>query len=354
MEIRKQTISTAKGKLPTRVEQPKAEPDNPGIVRDIFQKTMGVASAAFRIPTNLISGTIVGGVQGARKGASSDHEVSPVSTAVGQVALNTVQGQVNAAITGFMVGGPVGMATSMAMDAAGAGAGIYLFVKNGSAKEVGERLAKAIDSKVKPGEGAIKGALKGMGAGAVSSVKAAAVTGFREGKGSGAGLIEGLSAAKEQLGTTSAPKGSFLKSSMRSVLGVANGLLALPAGAVLPLLTSSDEKKAPGLVGRLALSSASGAAVCAAVGSLGGPVGTIVGASFGAVLGLASPAKSKRFSQNVLTAVSRMKKQSSDLGSDIANNNRNLITTAILGATAGATNAWNHTVSPRKKSALGQ
>ena len=310
---------------------------------------MGVASAAFRIPTNLVSGTIVGGYQGARKGANADYKISETGTAVGQVALNTVQGQLNAAVTGFMVGGPIGMATSMAMDAVGAGAGIYLFVKNGSAKEVGERLTKAIDDKVKPGEGRFKGLLKGMGAGAVSSVKAAAVTGFREGKGSGAGIIEGVKAAREQLEVTARPKGKFLKSAARTLLGVTNGLLALPAGAVLPMVTSLETKKAPNLAARLALSSASGAAMGGAIGSLGGPVGAVVGASVGAVIGLASPAGRKKFADKVLTSVSRMKKQSDDLGSDIANKNRDLLTTAILGATAGATNAWNMSVAPRNR-----
>ena len=109
--------------------------------------------AAGRLPTNVASGLVVGGVQGFRKGSGKTEETSPVSTAIGQVSLNTLWGQAYAGATGFLIGGPVGMAANMAMDAIGAGAGIYVFVKNGSAKEVGKRMADAVDSAVKKDDG---------------------------------------------------------------------------------------------------------------------------------------------------------------------------------------------------------
>lgn len=321
----------------------------PGPVQDLFEKGMGVAAAAFRIPTNLVSGALIGGYYGLRKGLSADYQIKPGETAVAQVALNTAQGQLNAALTGFVIGGPVGMATNMALDAMGAVSGVYVFVKGGSAAEVGRRLSNAIDKGVKPGEGGTKGALKGLAAGAVSSVKAAAVTGFAEGKGGAAGTLEGASAALEQLESTRKPTGKLLGIAARSTLGVAGSLLSLPAGAAIALTAGKGPKKTPSLLKRLAIASASGMMTGAAVGLLGGPLGMAIGAGTGAVAGLVGPAAKKPFADYVLTAASRIKQRSDDLGSSIANTNREITSTAITGAAAGITKAWNDLTKPWAK-----
>jgi hypothetical protein len=351
IEIAKHIKRTPSAKVKSPSQRGEPDAHKPGLVRDMFEKTTGVASAAFRISTNLVSGTFIGGFHGARKGGNPDYEISPSGTAVGQVALNTVQGQANAAITGFMVGGPPGMATSMVMDAVGAGTGVYFFVKNGSAKEVGKRLADAIDQRVEPGEGVLKGMAKGAGAGAVSAVKAAAITGFREGKGSAAGMVEGSGSALRQFGLTRAPKGSLLHGAFKSTVGVVTGLLAAPVGAVLPLLASPEKREMPSLAKRLSISAASGAVTGAAMGSIAGLPGMVVGATLGTLINLAGPSTSKEFAAKVLSAVRRTNRESDDLGSLIANENRNLTKAVMVGAVAGGTKAWNAVVREESKPA---
>ena len=88
-----------------------------------------------RIPTNLISGGLTGAAQGYSRGGDEKYETSPAKTAITQVVLNTLQGQMIAGASGFSVGGLPGMVTSMFLDAMGAGAGVYMFVKGGSAKK---------------------------------------------------------------------------------------------------------------------------------------------------------------------------------------------------------------------------
>ena len=302
--------------------------------------------AAGRLPTNVASGLVVGGVQGFRKGSGKTEETSPVSTAIGQVSLNTLWGQAYAGATGFLIGGPVGMAANMAMDAIGAGAGIYVFVKNGSAKEVGKRMADAVDSAVKKDDGAAMGTIKGMGAGGWASMKAAAVTGWREGKGTGAGLVDGTKAAWDSLQLTRLPKEGLLKSGLKATAGIATAALALPAGAVLALATPVAERETPGLLKRLAIAGATGAATGAAVGFLGGPVGMAVGAGIGAAVNLIGPAGSKKLATRVMTAVRRTEKKKDELGSDIANNNRAMFSKSIQGSFAAASQAWNISVKP--------
>jgi len=314
----------------------------PGLIQDIFEKTMGVAGAAFRIPTNLVSGAMVGGYQGYRKGDDQEYEATAKGSATGQIAINTVQGQVQAAVSGLLVGGPAVMATNMALDAMGAGTGLYFFIKNGSAEEMGKRLSETVNEKVKSGEGGGKGLLKGAVFGGATSVKTAAITGYREGKGSAAGLVEGLQGAWAQLEVTRHPKGSFLRNSLRTAAGVTTGLLAAPTGAVLALLTpEKEEGKVPGLGTRLAVSAASGAVTGAAVGAVAGPVGMLVGAGIGMGLNLIGPASKKDFAKKVARDLRRAKKKSDDLGSDIANKNRDLFRSIAVGIASGASRAWN-------------
>lgn len=315
-------------------------------VRDLFEKSVGVVSAATRIPTNLVSGTLVGGFNGFRRGLDPEFSVDPTHTAFAQVALNTLQGQVQAGVTGFLIGGPVGMATNMVLDAAGAGVGAYSFVKGGSAKEVGRRLTTAVESKVEPGEGSLKGLAKGVAAGATASVKAAAATGFQEGRGTASGLIEGLSDVKKEFGQFQGPVGNRLKQAVRSALGVVGAVLSAPAGAALAVGFSAKTEQAPGPLVRLGIATASGTALGGAIGfAVGGPVGLALGAGIGTVVGLASPARAEEFSQNVLDSAHRARSDNSDLGSEIANKNQSLVQSAVIGAAAGVVQGWNSSVT---------
>jgi hypothetical protein len=247
-----------------------------------------------------------------------------------------------------MLGGPAGAITNMALDGLSAGPGVYVFIKGGSAEETGGRLSTAINDAVKPGSGVTVGLAKGIGAGVVSSVKAAAVTGFREGKGAASGLIEGTSALPGEFAKLKKPKGPLLRSAFASVVGVSSAVVSGAAGAVLPLV-SGEEKKPPGLLKRMLVSGATGAATGAAIGAVGGPIGMIAGGGVGMLLSLAGPAPTTEFAKNVLDSVESQDRNDDDLGSEIANNNQSLFQSVFVGFSSGVAHGWNAIVAPPEK-----
>lgn len=287
----------------------------------------------------------MGGVQGARKGLSPDAVVDPSSTAVGQVTLNTIQNTIISAVTGMAVGGPVGAAVNVATDAVGSGAGVYMFVKNGSAKVVGQELASAIDAKVKPGEGAFKGMFKGAIAGGKSGVKSAAKTGFREGKGTTAGIIDGLRETNKEFARAKAPKRNVVLAALGTALGVTRAALSAPTGVVLSLFykpTEPNRELEPAT--RLAVAGATGAATGAALGMPAGPVGMIVGAGIGLVANLLGPGSKDGLRHRVHRSMRRVQRGNDDMGTDVANNNRNMFQGFIVGGLAGARHGWDSVV----------
>jgi hypothetical protein len=328
-------------KLPEKTE----EKEGRGAIREMFEGTVGLANAAYKIPASIVSGAVVGGYHGVRKGLDRDYEVSARKAAISHITVSTIQGQLQAGVVGFLLGGPAGAITNMALDSLSAAPGVFVFIKGGSAEETGSRLSTAINNGVKPGQGAVTGLAKGVGAGVVSSVKAAAVTGFREGKGMASGLIEGTSALPGEFAKLEKPKGPLLRSAMASGIGIASSVLSGAAGAVLPLI-SGEEKKSPGLLKRLAVSGATGAATGAAIGAFGGPVGMAVGGGVGMLLSLAGPAPRQDFAEKVLDSVRSQDRNDDDLGSEIANNNQSLFQSVFVGFSAGATNGWNAIVAP--------
>ena len=319
------------------------QPDHkPGLVRDVFERTSGTVAALLKIPTNLVSGTLVGAYQGLRKGRHPKHKISPEGTAVGQVSLNTIQGSVGAGLTGFLLGGPIGALTNIALDAVNASAGVYVFVKNGSAKEVGARLSEAIDQNVKPGQGALSGSGRGAVAGGVSAVKAAASTGFREGKGLSSGILDGLKNSAKEFREFHIPKTGLLKGSLKTLSGVLKASLALPAGIGLSLAIDpqSPQESVP-LAKRLLIAGSAGAVAGLAAGFVLGPVGWAVGATTGAALSLLGPASRKTFSKRLKASLRRATEDDTHLGSEIANKNRNMGQALVIGGISSIKNGWN-------------
>lgn len=309
---------------------------------------MGVANAAYKIPATIVSGAVVGGYQGIRRGLDKNYEVTPRSAALSHISVSTAQGQLQAAVLGFMIGGPAGAITNMALDGLSAGPGVFVFIKGGSAEETGDRLASAFNKNIKPGEGVLTGLAKGIGTGVVSSVQAAAVTGYREGKGMASGLVEGTTAVPKEFGKVKGPRGPLLRTAVASTVGVASSVLSGATGAVLPLV-SGEQKEAPGIVKRLAVTAASGAAVGVLAGSFGGPIGMAIGGGVGMLLNLAGPAPKKEFAAKVLDSVKQQNQEPGDLGSEIANNNQSMFQSVFVGFASGATNGWNAVVASPEK-----
>lgn len=289
---------------------------------------------------------MVGAVQGARKGHDPNATPQAESTAFGQVALNVIQGTIISGVTGMMVGGPVGAVVNVATDAVNSGAGVYVFVKNGSAKVVGQDLAEAINKSVKPGEGLLKGMVKGAFTGGVTGLKTAAKTGFREGKGITAGIIDGVGEVNKEFARVKPPRKNLLKAAAGVALGAAQAVLSAPTGLALSFFYNRKDPDATlKPAARMAIAGATGAATGAAIGSLAGPVGAAVGACVGAVTNLVGPASKKIFQQRVNRSLRRVRRKNSDMGNDVSNNNRNMVQGIIVGSVAGARHGWDSGVS---------
>lgn len=322
-------------------------PHQPGAVRDFVEKTGGVIGAVTRVPGSFVSGLLVGGLHGRRRGADSDYQTDPLAAATGLVVCKAAQGLVTGMATAYMVLGPLGAAASLVKETAGSTFSTYMFIKGGSAGEMGRRVAADIDGSVDNGDGAVKGLFKGAWAGGISAAKGAAVTGYYEGRAATSGTLQGLSQVKTEFSEAQAPRGGGpLARTAKRVAAAVAAVISAPAGLAHGLLANRQEQSQElSTVKRLSIAAANGAVVGAAVGLLGGPVGAAVGGAVGAVLGLLSPAASKKFAQGIVQSMARAKAKDTDLGHDIANRRRDLVQSVIVGSAAGARQGWDAVAS---------
>lgn len=341
MDAAKQTIYPPRP-VPARVApQPVPPQHDPSPIRDVVEKTVGVINAVGRIPQSLLSGVAVGGYQGARKGASADYVISPKSVATGLVVSNALQSIAQGAIGGYLLLGPAGAMANAAKEAGQAGFNTYLFVKGGSAKEMGEEMAQAINAKVVSGTGGVEGGFKGALAGSVSGVKSGAKTGFQEGRATASGAIEGLKEIPREFKEAGGLKGPWWKRVVGTVTGVLSAAFAAPAGLAMSLLKGKDGDKEVSTGARLAVSAASGAVIGGLAGSFAGPIGIAIGAGIGAVASLLGPSSKAAFEDQTEASLKRAKADDGDMGSEVGNHRRDLVQKVITGAASGARQGWD-------------
>lgn len=314
---------------------------DPGTLRDIVEKTVGVANAVFRAPSSLLSGLVVGSYQGARKGANAEFQVKPESVALGVVISNAVQSVAKGMVGGYLLLGPAGAIANSAKEVGQSGFSLYLFVKGGAAKVVGQDMATAINAKVETGEGGFEGAYHGALAGGVSGVKAGVKTGYQEGRAAASGVLEGLKEIPREFSAARELKGPFWKRALAVASGAITAALAAPAGLALSLLKGKDGEKEVPTAGRFVVAAASGALMGGLAGSLLGPVGILVGAGVGAVAGLLGPAPRKGFEAKVASSLQRAKADDGDMGSEVGNNRRDLLQKVVTGTASGARQGWD-------------
>ena len=319
-------------------ELPKHEP---GLIRDIVERGAGVVGSVMRVPGSLISGLSIGGYQGARKGADADFEITPKSVATGLVASSALQSLAQGAITGYLLLGPVGSALSAGKEIAQSSVGLYLFVKGGSAVEMGKQMAGDIDAKVSGGEGGFRGGLRGAGAGAISAVRSGASTAYQENRGAASGVLDGLAEIPREFKTARGPGGKAWRQALTVAAGAVGAAMALPAGIVMSLFKGKASETEVSAPIRYATGAASAALVGAAAGSVFGPPGIIVGGAIGAVIGLLGPASKKEFVAGIDESVNRARANDGDMGSAISNGRRDLVQKLIVGTTAGARQGWD-------------
>ena len=302
-----------------------------------------------RVPGSFLSGVLVGGYHGLRRATEENYETKPLAAATGIVALNAAQGLMVGATGAFLVLGPAGAAASVAKDSLGMGFKTYMFVKGGSAGEMGRQVADSINSSVKPESGALKGLAVGAWRGGISSAKSAAQTGFYEGRAATSGVFEGASQIKTEWNKAAetASTNPFARTARR-VAGALSAIVSAPAGLALALLTreNSEEQSVPTSTWkRLTVASGTGALAGAALGATGGLVGAAVGAAVGAVVGFALPAARQGFSQEIQSSLTEARSDRTDLGHEITNRRRDLVETVLVGVASGARAGWDTAVS---------
>lgn len=340
MEIAK--VSHRKPPLKKLPKPPGGLPKHePGLLRDIVEKSAGVISAATRIPSALVSGLAVGTYHGARKGADANFQVRPESVALGVVACNALQSVARGMIGGYLLLGPAGALVTTSKEVGESGVGLYLFVKGGAAKVVGQDLAAAINTKVAPGEGGLEGAYHGALAGAAAGVKSGAKTGFQEGRAAVSGVLEGLKEIPREFSDARELQGPLWKRAISAVSGALTAAFAAPAGLALSLLKGLNGERDASVSGRYAMATATGALMGGLAGSLLGPVGVLVGAGAGALAGLLGPTSKKGFEAKLASSLTRAKSDDGDLGSEVGNNRRDLLQKVVTGLASGARQGWD-------------
>ncbi len=322
----------------------------PSVVRDIVERGAGVVGSVMRVPGSLISGLGIGGYQGAKKGADAEFEITPKSVATGLVASSALQSLAQGAITGYLLLGPVGAALSAGKEAAEASVGLYLFVKGGSAEEMGKRMAGDINAKVTGGEGGFRGGLRGAGAGAVSAVRSGASTAYQENRGAASGVLDGLAEIPQEFKKAKGPRGKAWRQALTVAAGTVSAAMALPAGIVMSLIKGKEADTDVSAPVRYATGVASATLVGGLAGAVFGPPGVIVGGAIGAVIGLLGPASKKDFVAGIDESVNRARANDGDMGSAISNERRDLVQKIIVGTTSGVRQGWDAAMPEAKPS----
>lgn len=343
------TASQVKPEPPKAEPRPNpSEPDrpqhDPGFLRDTVEKTGGVVSAALRVPRSLISGTALGGYHGRKRGLDAE-----VTTPIKELALqmyvgNAIQSTAVGAVGALVVGGPGAAAASVAKDVAWTGAKVAVYKKFGKPGSMSRRMAASIDRRVEGGEGALKGTAKGAFAGGTSAAAGGAIIGFREGRGTTSGLIEGFSEIDDEIKEAAKPSGGPLRKIAASAGAGVNGLLSAPAGLIQGLTQRQGPTTRQSRDRQILTTVASGAVVGGAAGLLGGPLGAAIGAGVGAVTGLVSSAFNDEFVTEVGESLERAGKNDTDMGDEETNARRDLVQNAIVGTVAGVRTGWDTVV----------
>ncbi len=335
MNISSSIITLPKSQQPRR---PLPQHD-PGLLRESLEMTSGIIGAVMKAPINLVSGTVLGGYHGRRRGIDANVETPPRELALQMYVANALGSTAVGAATAFAATGPAGAAASVAKDVAIKGAKYAIYRKWGKPGKLSRRMAAKIDEKVEGGEGALKGTGKGALAGGTSAARGGAVIGFRQGRGTASGVIEGLSEFDDEIKAAQKPDGGFIAKTVAVAGGAVNSLLSVPAGVVQGLTRTTDGGTRRSR--QLLATTLTGAVTGGAAGLLGGPLGAAIGAGVGAVTGLVSSVTNKDLSEQVDQSLNRAAENDTNMGSDDSNERRDTVQNAIVGALSGARSGWD-------------
>lgn len=332
------TIIRLDQKPPQKPARPLPQHD-PGLLRETVEMTSGIIGAVVKAPINMVSGTILGGYHGRRRGIDASVQTPPKELALQMYVGNALGSTAVGATVAFGASGPAGAAASVAKDVVVKGAKYAIYRKWGKPGSLTRRMAAKIDEKVEGGEGAWKGTGKGALAGGTSAARGGAVIGFRQGRGTASGVIEGLSEFDDEIRAAQKPDGGVVARAVAVAGGAVNGLLSVPAGVVQGLTPSADAKTRRRR--QLLATTLSGAVAGGAAGLLGGPIGAAIGAGVGAVTGLVSSVTNKSMPEAVDQSLNRAAENDTNMGSEDSNNRRDTLQNAIVGGLSGARAGWD-------------
>ena len=326
---------------------PMAQPQRKvGLIQDGFEKAAGGLMALFRAPSALVSGAVVGGYQGLRSGNDVSYKTTPEAISKGLLITNVSFGLLRSGGLGYMVAGPMGAAVAFANESVTEAGDVFMFIKGGSANQLGRDVHAGLSKSVEPGSGAAKGALKGLVSGTVSATKSGTISGFYEGKGAIAGTVEALKEIPNEMKAAKKLPTGLLKKSAALVAGVVGAVLGAPPGLAQGLVMStSSSNKPPSARKRKLIALGGTAALGAAIGFVAGPLGAALGAGAGALLSLLGPGSREDFNQGVSESVSRSKEDNEDLGHQVGNNMQRIVESIGVGGLAGMREGWDRGVA---------
>lgn len=326
----------------------------PGPIQKGLEVVGGVLSAATKVPGAALPCLVAGAMRGV---GGDSVEISRMGN-----AMDITNGCQSAVALTFALGGGASagqfVSTLLTKGIAG-GATVAMVSKGGSSLELARQISEGIAAKEKPDTPVANRAVRGLWVGARTAVVGGAKVGYSEGVGLTAGLCEGVQQTPAVLrgafdpyprnyGFRDAnPAVRWGKTAMGFTAGVVGSALYAPVG----LVQGMGEAMFPGLLNptRLkAVMAAEGAVFGAVAASVTGSelVGTLVGAGVGAGLcfalsHLGREGHQERTLGRLRAATGGVHDLRTQLGDPIATNNRDYVSSGVVGMLAGVQSGFN-------------
>ncbi len=310
-------------------------------LRQLGESGLGLFGGISRGAGSLVSGSLVGAYFGGKRSLLEQYQVDPNSVAKGLVLTNGVQQLARGSVLGFAVAGSAGAAIKATQEIVTTGLNLCLFVEGGSAKEMGAKVAGAIEGAVDSDDCLASGIAKGAFAAAKSAAVSGYSTGKSEGRGAFDGLIEGFQELSSDLGQLKRPQGNLINQGWKMGMAYVCSLAVVPAGLGMGFLKRNDVHKTVPAWQQKALAAGGGALMLGWAGSHAGLPGMMIGAAVGALAGLHSAATKPEFSEKVAKRLEKAQQNDFELGDDIANKRRDVVQNILVSTGSAVAQTWD-------------
>jgi gas vesicle protein len=315
-------------------------------LREFGEAGLGLFGGLSRGIGSLVSGSLVGAYFGGKRSLVEDYDVKPESVAKGLVLTNGIQQLARGSVLGFAVAGSAGAAIKATQEIVTTGLNLCLFVEGGSAKEMGAKVAGAIETAVDSDDCLAGGVVKGAYAAAASAATSGYSTGKSEGRGAFDGLIEGFQELSAELGQLKRPQGNLLNQAWKMGIAYVCSLAVVPAGLGMGFMKRNDIHKSIPVLQQKLLAAGGGALMLGWAGSHAGLPGMVIGAAVGALAGLHGAASKPDFYPKAAKQLEKAQQNDFDLGDDIANKRRDVVQNILVSTGSAVAQTWESITGP--------